>query len=146
MPLTADQIAFAWEWAKKVSPVCLLTLFIMGGAGYNYAGQTFATKASVDELRESIDHGFTSIGTRIDYSDADSRVRDVQQQIRLKEREIADLEMVISEMENPQSDSGNVLKNRAFAAKQDLDELRGQAQQAQAARAEAERKYRESSR
>ena len=146
MPLTADQLAIAWEWAKKVSPVCLLTLFIMGGAGYNYAGETFATKASVDALAETIDHGFTSIGARIDYSDADSRVRDMQSQIRLKEREIADLEMVIAEMDNPSSDSGNVLRNRAFAARQDLEELRSQIQQAMTVRAEAERKYRDASR
>jgi ElaB/YqjD/DUF883 family membrane-anchored ribosome-binding protein len=70
----------------------------------------------------------------------------MQSQIRAKEREIADLEMVISEMEHPNSDSGNVLRNRAFAAKQDLSELKSQIQQALTLRAEAERKYRQAAR
>ena len=144
MPVTPGQFAIAaevWEWVKKASPTCLALVLCSIVAAYVYAGETFATKQSVEELRGAITRGFEAMGARMDLSDADNRVRDIQAQIRLKEREIADLEMVINEMENPASDSGNVLRNRAFAAKQDLAELQGRLTSAVQAQTEALRKY-----
>lgn len=131
------------ELIRRASPACLVVVLTAAYMGYVYAGQTFATRESVESLERSIDHGFAAIGARIDFSDADGRVRDIQGQIRAKEREIADIEMVLADLANPSDESTNVLKSRVFSSKQDLQELRDQLTAAMAAKTEAERKYRQ---
>lgn len=109
------------------APLCAFLVLLLGATGYVYAGRYFATRAEleskVEDLSSQISQGFNLMSARLDLSDADKLVSDLQNQIRLKEREIADLEMVIREIENPNSESANLLKNRIFVARQDAVEL-----------------------
>jgi hypothetical protein len=146
--VVVDMAVAAWTKALDKGPACalftLLLVVILGSGGYVYASRVYATTESVEKLSVKIDHGFESLGARMDLSDADNLVRDLQAQRRAKEREIDDLEMVIAEMDNPNSDSASVLRNRVFAARQDLAEIDGKLTSATRERDEAARKYQDS--
>jgi hypothetical protein len=118
-----------FEKIMKTAPACLAGILLMGGMLFVYTSQNYASASDLTELSESIDKNFTVLLTRMNLSDAERVVADVQGQIRQKEREIADLELVISDMAltaviGTGSESQSVLRERAFELKQDLSELR----------------------
>ena len=126
-------------------------IILLGIAGYIYADSRlkgmeikFATSASVEQLEGSLSHkidsGFRSLTARMNLSDVQGVVRDIQDQIRQKEREIADLDMVIAEIDG-NSDSASLLRARAFSLRQELTELKSRLTAEQTSLAEARRSY-----
>lgn len=118
-----------FEKLMKTMPACFVGIMVMGGLLYMNTAQNYASAKDLEELSNSIDKNFTVLLTRMNLSDAERVVADVQSQIRQKEKEIADLELVISDMAltaviGTGSESQSVLRERAFELKQDLSELR----------------------
>jgi hypothetical protein len=127
MPLWAIAV---FEKIMKTAPACFAGIILMGACLYAYTTQNYASAKDLQDLSESIDKNFNVLLTRMNLSDAERVVADVQDQIRQKEKEIADLEMVISDVAlsavvGTGSESQSVLRDRAFVLKQDLSELRG---------------------
>lgn len=119
---------------------CFVLICVLGVGGYVYADKTFASAQSVENLNNTIEAGFRSLTARMNLSDVQGVVRDIQEQIRQKEREIADLDMVIAEID-PNSDSASLLRARAFTMKQELASLRSRLTDEQQALVEARRAY-----
>lgn len=119
---------------------CFVLICVLGVGGYVYADKTFASAQSVENLNNTIEAGFRSLTARMNLSDVQGVVRDIQEQIRQKEREIADLDMVIAEID-PNSDSASLLRARAFTMKQELASLRSRLTDEQQALLEARRAY-----
>lgn len=137
--MKGELAALAWEWIKRASPACAALVLVATVSMALYAESRYSTKTEIQQ-------GFTVLGARMDLSDAQNTVRDLQGQIRAKEREIADLEMVILEMGPMAGDSANVLRSRAFTSRQDLAELQSRLSSAQSQQIEAARRYQQTMR
>jgi hypothetical protein len=135
-----------WLYQKmtQAGQACTLLVLLSLAAGYSYAGKYLATRAEVTQMEQSISKGFAVLSARIDLSDADGRVRDSLNQVRAKERELADLEMVMQEIDS--NDAATILRNRVFSTRQELGELNQRLAEAVQNRQEAERVYRQVSR
>lgn len=146
----------AWAWKKApasvaISAACSLVLACVGVA---YASKEYipreeaerthqAIQTEVRALKTVIEREFALNRAQDEKTAADQRVQDINASIRSLEREIADLEMVLAEMPNPEGDSGNVLRNRVLAVQQDLDSMRAELPEALRDQTEAARVLRE---
>lgn len=143
-----EVIQRTWMKALEKGPACamwaLLLAVLSVTAAYVYAERSYAGAADVDnqikQLAKSIEHGFEAIGARLDLYDAENLVRDLQAQVRQKEREIAALEMVITELPDA-GDSGDVLRAQIFVLRQDLSEIKARLSAEQQNMLEARRAF-----
>jgi TolA-binding protein len=126
LPAWAIQLG---ERIAKTAPMCASGILLMGALLFSYSAQNYASAADLQDLSTTINQNFNVLLCRLNLSDAERVVSDVQGQIRQKEREIADLEIVISDIAlssivGTGSTSQNTLRDRAFELNQDLTELR----------------------
>ena len=106
----------------QASPACLIGILVLGAGGYTWSMQTFAKSPELQGFKEVLI-------ARLAVTDTQAIVREVQAQIRTKEREISDLEMVVSGMNAPTA-ARQTLSDRVFTLKQDLDDLKTKLAQA----------------
>lgn len=145
-------------WAWKRAPACLIVAFVVSviGAGISiaYASREYIAKDDADKAHQAISTEVSALKAVIERefavnraqdekAAADQRVADIHASIAALEREISDLRMVLAEMPNPASDSGNVLRNRVLAVQQNLDRARAQLPELLRDQTEAARALRE---
>lgn len=135
MPLGPAQVKaleaiLNWLWNK--APGCALALFVSLASIWIFSQNTFATT-------EDVDRRFEAIILRLDVSDATNTVTDLQSQVRQKEREVADLEVILADI--PPGDAANTLRSRVFTIRQDLSELRSTLAAESQALQQARREY-----
>ena len=117
----------------KASPACLIGILVLGAGAYTYSTQTFAKASELQDFKEVL-------MTRLAVTDTQAIVRELQTQIRTKEREIADLAMVLGSM-NAHSGSYDTLNNRIFTLKQDLEDLKAKLTEATADQIQARQAF-----
>lgn len=106
------------------APICFVFVAFLGVGAWVFADQTFAKEKDMQVLVQTIESGFSKLGTRMDVSDAEAVVRNTETQIRDNEQTIADIQLGLSGLLDQNSEAARSLRTRVFTTQQKLNELR----------------------
>ncbi len=110
-----------WKMAR-LAPACGAGIVLMGLCLFMYANTNLVKAEDFNTFQNGMEKNFALLMNRMSVSDADQVVRDIQGQVRAKEKEIDDMRMVLTTLE-PRTDPYKTISARIFSLQQDLNDL-----------------------